>query len=161
MQIFDNFLPNEQFISLRKNLNSDDFMWYFNHNLFEQYDINWHEHVIYDFNNNYFADEINIINPINSFFNFYHLQYARIDSILYSKQRKLAEFRNQPYHKAIMIFYNTDGIIEVNNKKIDMVENRLIFFSDCNYKVSSCSNHKRNLLLSVNYALTHELKYNL
>lgn len=161
MQIFDNFLSQEQFAWLKTNLESENFMWCFNRDLSEQFNLNLHQHLIFNSNKDYFNDSINLIKPINSFLKYYQLRYSVVYSILYNKERKIGRLYNQPHHKAILCFYSTDGYFKVNNEEVSMVQNRLLIFKNDSYSITTCANNKRNLLLVNHYALSHELKYNL
>lgn len=157
MKIVDNFLSKEDFLKIQSLLLSWDFPWYYQSKIngyhTEKELDSYFTHVIFDtekghspYYNNLFP-LLKIIKPKS---------LIRIKCNIYPKTEKVEIHRPHvdfPFkHKGAIFYINTNngGTILENGKKIDSIENRILFF-DSNKKHSSTSTSNAKCRININF----------
>jgi len=159
MKIVDNFLSKEDFLKIQSLLLSWDFPWYYQNKInvyhTEKELDSYFTHVIFDtekghsvYYNNLFP-LLKIIKPKS---------LIRIKCNIYPKTEKVEIHKPHvdfPFkHKGAVFYINTNngGTILENGKKIDSIENRILFFdSHKKHSSTSTSNAKCRININFNY----------
>lgn len=163
-EIIDNFLPEEDFRTIKDIFFSPEISWYFNDSTVNS-DIKNQDLNDYQFTHTFFRDETQwsswfpslapILNQINP------QSILRIKANMVPRTEMIREHGwHTDYHKSIVcktaVFYlNTnDGytIFKESGEKVNSVENRLVVFdSDMEHSGSSCTDQKVRVVLNLNY----------
>ena len=156
-EVVDNFLPKEEFNSIKNILMGDDFPWYYNSSVANDMDID-----DFYFTHTFFKNlEVNsncyiILKPIIQKLNIKAL--IRAKGNLYTKTEQLINHRKHTdfsfEHKGAIFYVNTNNgftILE-DGTKIESVENRILFFDA--YKMhnsTNCTDEKIRVNINFNY----------
>ena len=159
MKVVDNFLPKEDFLKIQSLLSSWNFPWYY------QSKINFHHteddldcyffHLIFEKEKGY-SNFYPLLLPLLSKIDFKALIrvkcniYPRTDKVEIHKSHIDYDFK----HKGAIFYINTNdgGTILENGKKIDSVENRILFFDSYKkHSSTSTSNAKGRINININY----------
>lgn len=159
-EIKDNFLPKENLDILKKEIFSNYFPWYFQdevniHHKNHEEDLSYYmTHNV--FNNNVASQYWNLfIKNLLSFIP--STEIIRIKVNLYPRTEKIIKNKihvDYPYeHKAALFSLNTcNGFTSFENKKINSIENRVLFFEGHKKHASStCTNAKARFNININY----------
>ena len=158
-KVIDNFLDKKEFLNIKNILESYNFPWYY------EKIIN-HNHNMNDldcyFMHNIFTQEngrsqfYNVIIPILNKLDIKSL--IRIKCNIYPRTEKIKI--NKPHidfdfeHKGAIFYINTNdgGTIIEGNKKIDSIENRILFFNPhILHSSTNTSNSKARININFNY----------
>jgi len=159
MKVIDNFLPKEDFLKIQNLLLSWDFPWYYQHLINGYHEANdldcYFTHVVFDTEKGY-SNFYNSILPLLSKIDFKALIrvkcniYPRTDKVEIHKSHLDYDFK----HKGAIFYINTNdgGTILEDGKKIDSVENRILFFDSYKkHSSTSTSNAKSRINININY----------
>jgi hypothetical protein len=159
MKVVDNFLPKEDFLKIQSLLSSWDFPWYYQNKINDHHtedDLDsYFTHIIFDKEKGY-SNFYNLIVPLLSKIDFKALIrikcniYLKTDKVEIHKPHSDYDFK----HKGAIFYINTNdgGTILENGKKIDSVENRILFFDSYKkHSSTSTSNAKARINININY----------
>lgn len=156
-KIKDNFLKKEDYLLLNNKLISNNFPWY----LIKESTKESNEKNDFHFGHNFYinnqinSDYFNLINPLIELLDVKAL--IRIKANLYPISKNLflpKKHVDQTFKCKVAIFYiNTNnGYTMIENKKIESIENRIVFFeSDKKHFGTNCTDTKCRLTLNFNY----------
>jgi Rps23 Pro-64 3,4-dihydroxylase Tpa1-like proline 4-hydroxylase len=159
MKVVDNFLPKEDFLKIQSLLSSWDFPWYYQSKInlsHTEDDLDcYFTHMIFEKQkgySNFYPSLLPLLNKIN------FKALIRVKCNIYSKTDKVEI--HKPHidydfkHKGAIFYINTNdgGTILENGKKIDSVENRILFFDSYKkHSSTSTSNAKSRINININY----------
>ena len=159
IKVIDNFLEKEEFLNIKNILESWDFPWFFQKKI--NYNHSENDLDCY-FTHNIFNQKsgrssyYNVINPILNKLNFKSL--IRVKCNLYPRTKKIEINKSHVdyefEHKGAIFYINTNdgGTIIEDNKKIDSVENRILFFnSSLLHSSTTTTNSKARININFNY----------
>jgi len=160
-KVIDNFLEREEFARLQTFLMSWDFPWYYQAIINGDHDMEdldcYFTHGLYDVELGVgYSNFFNIVKPLLNIIKPKAL--IRIKCNNYPRTEKVRVHKphcDYPYtHKGALFYINTcdGGTILENGKKIDSVENRILFFeADKPHSSTSTSNAKSRININFNY----------
>ena len=158
-KVIDNYLNQEDFLRIKNTLESWDFPWYYQKNINDSHsekDLNcYFTHYLFNQENGQ-SPFYNIIKPILDKLDIKAL--IRIKCNIYPRTEKIKI--NKPHidfdfeHKGAIFYINTNdgGTIIEGNKKIDSIENRILFFNPhILHSSTNTSNSKARININFNY----------
>ena len=159
MKVIDNFLSKEDFLKIKNLMFSWDFPWYYQHLINGHHDTNdldcYFTHVIFDKEKGY-SGFYNFIKPLlekikpKALIRIKCNIYPRTDKLEIHKPHLDYKFK----HNGAIFYINTNdgGTILENGKKIDSVENRILFFNSYKkHSSTSTTNAKSRINININY----------
>ena len=156
-EVVDNFLPQEEFNSIKNILMGNDFPWYYIPSVVDSMDTDnfYFVHTFFDnlkVNSNYYI----VLNPILQKLNIKAL--IRAKSNLYTGTKKLINHKKHiDYnfeHKGAVFYINTNNGFTVldDSTKIKSVENRLLVFESHKiHNSTNCTNEQTRVNINFNY----------
>lgn len=165
IDIIDNFLPYEEFSTIKNTILSNGFPWFYNDYVIQkniqlcqnQYDFQF-GHVFYN-NDQKNSQYFDLLMPIFSKLNLKSL--VRVKANLVTKCEKIishgfhTDYDYENLFTAIFYVNTNDGytIFEDNdNTKVESIENRLVIFpSTISHSGTTCTDQKIRCVLNINY----------
>ena len=161
MEVFDNFLPEEQFNLIASTMLSSDFPWYFANSVVSK-DLLCREQYNYQFGHSFYfnygfqSNHTNMIVPIIERLN--PVALLRIKGILLPRTETNIEHGfhqdNQHNSKVAIYYVNTnDGYTKfAEGGIINSIANRLVLFNSKDYHTgASCTDKKVRVAINFNY----------
>lgn len=161
MKVIDKFLPEIEFEKLRKIVIEDnDMPWYFNDTINVHHDITdnkcYFTHHLFNRKSNYLYS--NFFHHFNTLFDTMEVKaLMRVKVNCYPRTEKVEiheEHIDMPFtHKGAVFYLNTcDGYTIIEGKKVESLENRIVFFDpSLPHTSTSCSNTKARFNININY----------
>tara|TARA_R110000803_G_scaffold73182_1_gene136956 strand:- start:15 stop:509 length:495 start_codon:yes stop_codon:yes gene_type:complete len=161
-EVIDNFLDNEDFNILKKNMLGGFFPWYFSNEVTEsskdeKLSKNYYMiHSFYDKQSNDRSNHFSLLNPIlnklniNSLIRIKGNLYPHSNKLIYHKKHRDYEYK---HNGAIFFLNSNDGFTILNdNINIKSIANRILFFdSSKSHNSTNCTNEKVRVNINFNY----------
>jgi hypothetical protein len=155
MKIIDNFIAKEEINEIETCLTGVYFPWYYQNSVATEKNVDnfYFTHLLYDGGeqSKYFNLIIPLLKKIK------YKKIIRIKANLYPNiNKKINHPKHVDYnfqHKGALYYINTNnGETIINNKKIDSVRNRIVFFdSSKEHNSTTCTDQKIRLNININY----------
>jgi hypothetical protein len=160
MEIIENFLPQEYFTSLKNQIMSVDFPWFFNGQInanSEDDDLHYYmTHLLYaeTANSSYYKEFIPLFQQIGiqtekQLIRAKINMYPRTDTLHVNPAHIDFDY---PHKGFILSFNSNDGCTVLKSEKVNSVENRALFFdSSQHHSSTTCTNAKARFNININY----------
>jgi len=159
-KIIDNFLTDDEYLPLKKVLESDTFPWYFQNNSIAYLNRKNIFHLAHSFykedDGGYItSNNFDLIKPLITKLKVKSL--IRVMAILKTLDSKIIKgdyHKDQPYDCNVALYYinTTNGYTKIGKDKVDCVQNRMVLFnSSVEHYATNCTNHKQRISININY----------
>ena len=154
MKVIDNFLPKNNFLEIKNNLESNNFPWFFQNTVSGKDNDYYFIHHLYNhdtISSNFF----DMVKPILKKINIKSL--IRIKCNMYpstERSQKHSKHKDYPFEHLGAIYYvnSNNGYTSIGNKKIESIENRILLFDpSVEHNSVTCTNKKVRLNINFNY----------
>ena len=171
IQVIDNFLDQESFLEIRKEIFSDEFPWYFS-NVKSYEENNWEEDELYNcqYVHTFFAVRTrerskwySLLIPILKRLKARDIIRIKVNSTPKTERVIKHNFHvdiddakefGYPSSTTTVYYLNTNnGYTEFETgERVNSVENRMVIFdSTMRHRSTTCTNHRRRVVLNFNY----------
>jgi hypothetical protein len=159
-KIIDNFLTDDEYLPLKKLLESDTFPWYFQNNSIVYLNRKNIFHLAHNFykeddGGHITSNHFDLIKPLIAKLKVKSL--IRVMAILKTLDSKIIKgdyHKDQPYDCNVALYYinTTNGYTKIGKDKVDCVQNRMVLFnSSVEHYATNCTNHKQRISININY----------